>query len=121
LAIFNGNPSEFSTVSAASWEVGNYKVTYTIDIDGQTDESDFDNTYVRDFSVTNDVLSLAHVDDASGMLTVNSFPSNASTSYQTCMQVQDLYPGSNYGVEGLFCSKFARYFVSWRRGVDGCI
>jgi hypothetical protein len=102
LAIFNGNPSEFSTVSAASWEVGNYKVTYTIDIDGQTDESDFDNTYVRDFSVTNDVLSLAHVDDASGMLTVNSFPSNASTSYQTCMQVQDLYPGSNYGVEGLY-------------------
>ena len=102
MAIFNGNPSEFSTVSAASWEVGNYKVTYTIDIDGQTDESDFDNTYVRDFSVTNDVLSLAHVDDASGMLTVNSFPSNASTSYQTCMQVQDLYPGSNYGVEGLY-------------------
>ena len=102
LAIFNGFANEFSTVSAASWEVGNYKVTYTIAIDGQTDESDFDNTYVRDFSITNDVLSLAHVDEATSMLTVNSFPSNAATSYQTCMQVQDIYPGSSYGVEGLY-------------------
>ena len=102
LAIFNGNPTEFSSVSAASWELGNYKLTYSIAIDGQTDESDFDNTYVRDFSITNDVLSLAHVDDATSMLTVNSFPSNAETSYQTCMQVQDLYPSANYVVEGLY-------------------
>ena len=57
LAIFNGNPTEFSSVSAASWDLGNYKLTYSITIDGQTDESDFDNTYVRDFSITTDVLS----------------------------------------------------------------
>ena len=102
LAIFNGNPSEFPTVSVAAWDIGNYKITYTIGIDGQTDESDFDNVYVRDFSITNDVLSLAHVDDATGMLTVNSFPSNAVTEYKTCVRIQDLYPGANYGVEGLY-------------------
>ena len=102
LAIFNGNPSEFPTISAASWDVGSYKLTYTVEIDGQTDESDFDNVYVRDFNVTNDVLSLAHVDETSGMLYANSFPSNATSSYQTCMQVQDLYPGANYGVEGFY-------------------
>ena len=102
LAIFNGNPSEFPTISAASWDVGSYKLTYSVEIDGQTDESDFDNVYVRDFNVTNDVLSLAHVDETSGMLYANSFPSNATSSYQTCMQVQDLYPGANYGVEGFY-------------------
>ena len=102
LAIFNGNPSEFPTISAASWDVGSYKLTYSVEIDGQTDESDFDNVYVRDFNVTNDVLSLAHVDETTGMLYANSFPSNATSSYQTCMQVQDLYPGANYGVEGFY-------------------
>ena len=96
LAIFNGNPSEFPTVSAASWEVGAYKLTYTIEIEGQTDESTFDNVYMRDFTVTDDVLSLAHVDPNTNMLNVNSFPSNATSSYQTCVRVQDVYPAANY-------------------------
>ncbi len=102
LAIFNGNPSEFPTVSAASWEVGAYKLTYTIEIEGQTDESTFDNVYQRDFTVTDDVLSLAHVDPNTNMLNVNSFPSNATSSYQTCVRVQDVYPNANYAVEGLY-------------------
>jgi len=102
LSVFNGNPIEFPTVSAASWDIGAYTLTYTIAIDGQTDESDFDNVFVRDFDVTADVLSLASQDDATGMVLANSFPSNASISYQTCMQLQDVYSTSNTGIVGSY-------------------
>ena len=77
-------------------------MTYTITIDGQTDESDFDNTYVRDFSITGDVLSLAHTLEETQKLASNSYPSNSTVSYQTCMRLQDTYPaGSNVGIEGV--------------------
>ena len=102
LSVFNGNPIEFPTISAASWDIGAYTLTYTIAIDGQTDESDFDNVFVRDFDVTADVLSLASQDDATGMVLANSFPSNASISYQTCMQLQDVYSTSNTGIVGSY-------------------
>lgn len=102
LAVFNGNPSEFATVSGIVWEAGNYTLTYTISIDGQTDESDFDNMYVRDFSITSDVLSLAHTLEETQKLAANSFPSNSTVSYQTCMRLQETYPaGSNVGIEGV--------------------
>ena len=102
LAIFNGNPTQFANVSGVVWEEGNYTLTYTITIDGQTDESDFDNTYVRDFSITGDVLSLAHTLEETQKLASNSYPSNSTVSYQTCMRLQDTYPaGSNVGIEGV--------------------
>jgi hypothetical protein len=102
LAIFNGNPTQFATVSGVVWEEGNYKLTYTIAMDGQTDESDFDNTYVRDFSITSDVLSLAHTLEETQKLASNSYPSNSTVSYQTCMRLQDTYPvGANVGIEGV--------------------
>ncbi len=102
LSIFNGNPIEFPTISAASWDVGAYTLTYTIEVDGATDESDFDNVFVRNFNVTDDVLSLASQDAATGMVLVNSFPSNATVSYQTCMQLQDVYPTATTGIEGTY-------------------
>tara|TARA_B100000767_G_scaffold273475_1_gene303683 strand:- start:628 stop:2355 length:1728 start_codon:yes stop_codon:yes gene_type:complete len=99
LPIFNGNPSEFSTVAPGTWDEGDYSLTYTIAIDGQTDESDFDNVYVRNFSVTS-MLSLAGQEN--GSLKVNSFPSNATASYQTCMMLQDVYPSVTSGVSGVY-------------------
>ena len=99
LPIFNGNPSEFSTVAPGTWDEGDYTLTYTIAIDGQTDESDFDNVYVRNFSVTS-MLSLAGQEN--GTLKANSFPSNATASYQTCMQIQDVYPSVTSGISGVY-------------------
>jgi hypothetical protein len=99
LPIFNGNPSEFSTVAPGTWDEGDYTLTYTIAIDGQTDESDFDNVYVRNFSVTS-MLSLAGQEN--GTLKANSFPSNATASYQTCMQLQDVYPSVTSGISGVY-------------------
>ena len=102
LAIFNGNPTQFANVSGVVWEEGNYTLTYTITIDGQTDESDFDNTYVRNFSITGNVISLAHTLEETQKLASNSYPSNSTVSYQTCMRLQDTYPaGSNVGIEGV--------------------
>jgi hypothetical protein len=99
LPVFNGNPSEFSTVAPGTWDEGDYTLTYTIAIDGQTDESDFDNVYVRNFSVTS-MLSLAGQEN--GTLKANSFPSNATASYQTCMQLQDVYPSVTSGISGVY-------------------
>ena len=99
MPIFNGNPSEFSTVAPGTWDEGDYTLTYTIAIDGQTDESDFDNVYVRNFSVTS-MLSLAGQEN--GTLKANSFPSNATASYQTCMMLQDVYPSVTSGISGVY-------------------
>jgi len=102
LSVFNGNPIEFPSVSAASWDIGAYTLTYTIAVAGLTDESDFDNVFVRNFDVTADVLSLASQDATTGMVLANSFPSNADISYQTCMQLQDVYSTSNTGIVGSY-------------------
>jgi hypothetical protein len=104
LSIFNGNTYSFPPVSLSSWSVGEYTLTYTIDIPGFTDSASSDNIYVSNFSVTNDVLSLASQDETSSAVLSNSFPSNATSTYQVCMKLQDVYPTANTGVEGLYFS-----------------
>jgi hypothetical protein len=99
LDVFNGSLTEFPLVAPGTWDEGDYSLTYTIEIDGQTDESDFDNVYVRNFSVTS-MLSLAGQEN--GSLKVNSFPSNATASYQTCMMLQDVYPSVTSGISGFY-------------------
>jgi hypothetical protein len=103
LPIFNGNGVEFPLVSNIVWQEGNYKLTYVIDIEGQTDESTFDNVFTRDFSITSDVLSLAHTSEETQQVAANSYPYNADFSYTSCMLLQDSYPaGSNTGIEGVY-------------------
>ena len=104
LAIFNGNAIEFPLVAPGSWDEGDYVLSYSIEIDGQTDEADFDNVYTREFGVTS-MLSLAGQEN--GTLKINSYPSNATSSYQTCMQLQDVYPSANYGISGFYFSALA--------------
>lgn len=108
LAIFNGNPNSFTVFSPASYAVGDYTLTYTISIDGQTDLSPYDNVFVSNFSIVADganggVLSLAST--ASGELVADSYPYNATSitqSYKSCMFYQDVLPSSNSGVEGIY-------------------
>lgn len=104
LAIFNGNAIEFPLVAPGSWDEGDYVLSYSIEIDGQTDEADFDNVYTREFGVTS-MLSLAGQEN--GTLKINSYPSNATSSYQTCMQLQDVYPSANYGISGFYFAALA--------------
>ncbi len=104
LAIFNGNAIEFPLVAPGSWDEGDYVLSYSIEIDGQTDEADFDNVYTREFGVTS-MLSLAGQEN--GSLKINTFPNNATASYQTCMQLQDVYPSANYGISGFYFAALA--------------
>ena len=104
LAVFNGNPTEFPLVDPGSWDEGDYTLSYTIAIDGQVDEADFDNVYTREFGVTS-MLSLAGQEN--GTLKINTFPSNATSSYQTCMQLQDVYPSATFGISGFYFAALA--------------
>jgi hypothetical protein len=101
-ALFAGNTFAFPDYTMASPAVGQYTMTYTIAVDGATDESDYDNVLTSSFNVTNDVLSLARQNSETGKVLVNSFPSNATSSYQACMRLQDIYPNNTTGVEGLY-------------------
>lgn len=81
--------------------VGEYTLKYSIAVDGATDESDYDNEFVSTFNVTNDVLSLARQDVSTGRHLVNSFPSNATNSYQACMKFQEPFTSGNIPLYGL--------------------
>lgn len=107
LAIFNGNTYSFPDFAPATYQVGTYTMTYTITIDGTTDQSSYDNVFVSKFSVVDDgpnggVLSLSNT--VGGELVSDSYPYNATSitqSYKACMFYQDAFPSSNTGVEGV--------------------
>ena len=100
------NPSfpAFSFSSSSPAIVGEYKLKYTIAVDGKTDDSDYDNVFESSFFVTYDVLSLARQDASTGGLAINTFPSNATTSSQACMKLKDTYSSTQTAVEGLYFS-----------------
>ena len=102
-AIFPGNPiGEFTpwALGVGNYTDGNYTLTYTIDLGGTTDEFAFDNVYTSDFSIQGDVISLSRL-DASNMPIANSFPSNSTTEYSSCMMFQEAN-ASNLGVQGVY-------------------
>ena len=106
LPVFNGNANSFAALTNGTWDLGKYTVSYSIGIIGQTDEDTFDNNFSSDFHVTTDILSLARQDVATSTVAVNSFPINHTTSYQSCMMLQDVYPTVSTGVEGIYFSPF---------------
>ena len=113
--IFPGNATSFAPMTNSLWDNGLHTVRYDIGIIGQTDEDDFDNTVRSDFYVTQDVLSLAR-EDASTTVLTNSYPQNHTSSYQACMMLQDVYPNTNTGVEGIY---FAPYNSGVSESLDG--
>jgi len=89
VAVFNGNPEEFPPFDLGGvgmYPVGDYTLTYTVS-PATADESDYDNVFTSSFSVTNDRLSAAR--NNAGEPTVNSFPSNTDSEYQSCMFFED--------------------------------
>lgn len=106
LAIFNGNPNSFATMTNAVWDLGEHTVSYRLGLVSGVDEDLFDNSVSSDFYVTTDVLSLARQDASTGTVLANSYPSNHTASYQTCMMLQETYPNASTGVEGIY---FAPY------------
>lgn len=102
LSIFNGNTEEFAPFNLGG--IGNYinglyTLSYTLDM-GITDDSDFDNYFESTFSVVDNTLASSNV-DAGGMPVADSYPSNSTTEYQSCMMIQESN-ASLMGVQGIY-------------------
>lgn len=98
-SIFQENTLAFPRWTQASYPLGDYTLTYTIDA-GVTDDSDFDNVYTHTFSVIDNGISYASV-DAQGMPIANTFPSNTLDVYKSCMVINDSV-ASQVGVAGIY-------------------
>lgn len=90
--VFPGNATEFPTFNlggVGNYDLGAYTLTYTIDA-GAPDLFPYDNVYVHEFSVSDDVLSSSRV-DGSNMPIATNYPSNNTvvTEYDACMMVQE--------------------------------
>lgn len=106
LSIFDGEANSFPPFTLPSYEVGDYTLTYTIDL-GVADDAPADNVFSTNFSITEEgtnggVLSLAS--SSAGNLVSNTYPSNAETDYKACMVYQSTYPSNITGVEGVYFS-----------------
>lgn len=105
LSIFNGNPEEFPPFNLGgigNYPDGLYTLTYTLSMDGgaTSDDSDFDNVLSSTFTVQGNTLGLSNTDLA-GLPIANSFPSNSTTEYQSCMMVQE--PNASLiGTQGMY-------------------
>lgn len=104
LSIFNGNGAgqeftPFNLGGIGSYPAGLYTLTYTLDM-GVADDSDFDNVLTSTFRVQGNTLGLSNV-DAAGMPIANTYPSNSTTEYQSCMMVQ-LPNASLLGTQGMY-------------------
>ena len=89
VSVFNGNTEEFPRFDLGGvgmYPIGDYTLTYTVS-PASADESDYDNVFTSQFSVTDDRLSLAR--NNAGEPIVNSNPSNTIGEYQSCMYFED--------------------------------
>lgn len=89
--VFPGNTLEFPTFTlggVGNYPLGEYTLTYTISTGGAEDFP-FDNVYVANFSVNDDILSSSRL--SAGLPLANSYPSNNTvvTEYQSCWMVQE--------------------------------
>ena len=87
LFYFPGNANEFPAWTESSYDNGNYTLTYTMNA-GLTDDFPFDNEYVVEFSINDDILSSSRL-DVNGHPLHTNYPSNATTEYQGCWMVQE--------------------------------
>ena len=86
--VFPGNALEFPAWTQASYDNGNYTMTYALDPGGPADDFPFDNEYNVEFSINDDLLSASRLTGA-GQPVSSNYPSNATTEYQSCWMVQE--------------------------------
>merc|ERR1711991_1111295 len=81
---------QLPTFSQASYPVGTYEVTYTIDSDS-TDNYDFDNTIEADFQINDSLFTYASIVDTSGAPNQSGGfrPSTNNSTYSACVVFQD--------------------------------
>jgi hypothetical protein len=103
ISIFPGNGVgfEFSpyAYNGATDPDGDYTLTYTINL-GVPDDAAYDNVYTSDYKVQSDVISLSRLSATNEPIS-NSYPSNSTTEYQSCMMFQEPN-ASSIGTHGVY-------------------
>ena len=120
LSIFNGNTEAFAPFDLGGvgmYPVGEYTLTYTLDIGGTTlDESDFDNIFESKFTVNDDMISLANL-SSTAMPVSSTYPSNSTIEYQSCMFFEDPN-ASAVGILGAYFTPYADTAVDNLEGAE---
>lgn len=89
-------------LGAGNYPVGAYNLTYTLGM-GVPDELDVDNSFSFDFLVGNQSLSYSRINAFAEPVADNTFPSNATSEYQSCMVVR----GDNFNGRDVY----GMYFI----------
>lgn len=102
VSAFPGNTDEFIAwqLGIGNYTDGNYTLTYTVSIDGLSDDSNFDNVYTSDFKIQSNQISLSRL-DVGDMPIATNYPNNSTTEYQSCITFQDAN-ASALAVEGVY-------------------
>jgi hypothetical protein len=84
---------------------GRYTLTYTLDLNGATDEYDGDNTYSADFVIQDEIYSVVQLDATTGLPDGNQFyqPGTWTTTFDACIVI-DNPNASRLAVDGLYFS-----------------
>ncbi|XOV66236.1 MAG: PA domain-containing protein [Fluviicola sp.] len=113
--IFAGNPTEFPAWSETLYDLGDYTLTYTISTGG-ADDFPFDNEYTAEFKITEEWISLAR-GGTNNTGVSNSYPSNSTTEYQSCMMLQETNT-SNWYVDGMYITPHTDTSVNQLAGAE---
>lgn len=85
--IVNGNPNSFPDFDLGTYPVGDYNMSYSIDLGANTDEDPSDNLLESTFTINAEYLSKAGWDNGAPIST--SYPSNSETVYTSCVTFRD--------------------------------
>lgn len=93
----------FPDFSAATYSVGIYTLTYTITLDGGSDDYAADNSIVRTFKITDDLFSYAQINSETNLPAPGNFyrPSTNNQSFSIC-SVIDNPNASRMAATGLY-------------------
>jgi hypothetical protein len=102
--IFPGGSFSFPAFSLATYPVGRYTLTYTVDL-GVDDEYNGDNSVSSDFVINAEVFSLAQIDSETGLVKSNNAyrPSNNTATFSACVPFRNAN-ASRIGAAGLYFS-----------------
>jgi hypothetical protein len=103
--IYPGDTYNFPAFSMPTYTAGRYTLTYTLALDGLTDEYTSDNSISSDFVINDSIFSYAMLDTLTNLPVANNGyrPNANNLTYSTCI-VFDNPNGSRVGTGGIYFS-----------------
>ncbi|MFK8045787.1 MAG: T9SS type A sorting domain-containing protein [Crocinitomicaceae bacterium] len=110
--VFTGGLNNIPAFSLASYNNGNYKMKYSVDI-GLPDESNFDNEIEYIFSMTDNIISYCNIDTNSNLPEANTYTRSNEANFSPCIVYKDAN-SSRLAATGMHFSAG----VTWNSGVE---